>query len=158
MNAIPLSKTKIETKLAIIRESLSELQSLVSKTNKESFVSSKDQTAIAEHYIRRALEAVFDIANHVLSRFPFSPGKRPFTYKEMAIALGDKGVVDKEFADRTLMKMAGYRNRLIHFYDEVTSEELFNVICDQLSDFDTFAKAIVKLINDPQKLGLIIED
>lgn len=47
----------------------------------------------------RALEAVFDIGNHILSRVPEA--------------------VPESFARENLIKIAGYRNRLIHFYAEV---------------------------------------
>ena len=53
--------------------------------------------------------------------------------------------------------MAGYRNRLVHFYDEVTSEELHGIIQNQLSDLETFAKALREVIVHPERMGLMIE-
>ncbi|ACI19170.1 HepT-like ribonuclease domain-containing protein [Dictyoglomus thermophilum] len=48
--------------------------------------------------LRRPLEAVFDIGNHILSRVPEA--------------------VPETFARENLIKMAEYRNRLIHFYEK----------------------------------------
>lgn len=158
MNKIPLSKTKIETKLAIIREALSELQKIKVSNAATDFIHSKEQFAVAEHYLRRALEAIFDIANHIISRFPFSPGKRPTTYKDIALALGEKEIVDKKFSEETLIRMAGYRNRLVHFYHEVTADELFSIINKQLNDIEIFAAAIVQLMDKPNTFGLSIEE
>lgn len=118
----------------------------------------KEKFAVAGHYLRRALEAVFDIGGHIISRFAYSPGKRPKTIKEIAVALGERGVIEKDFANGPLVNMAGYRNRLVHFYDEITPKELYRIIKDDLSDLETFAKAVVKLAKNPERLDLNIEE
>lgn len=157
MTTVPLSKTKIETKLAIIREALTELEKLCS-ISKPEFIGENIHFITAEHFLRRALEAVFDIAGHILSRFPYSPGKRPITYKEIAVVLGEKHVVDNKFANESLVKMAGYRNRMVHHYSEVTKDELYDIIQTNLVDLDKFARAIVDVIENPQKVGLEISE
>lgn len=153
-----LSKIKIESKLAIIRESISELNNIITSCTKEEFVTDKDKFAISEHYLRRALEALFDIGGHIISRFPYSPSKRPKTFKEIASALGEKNIIDKKFAVDKLTKMAGYRNRLVHFYNEITKEELYQIIDKDLRDLETFAKSVIEVVKSPEKAGLEIED
>lgn len=157
MSPTPLSKTKIETKLATIRESLFELQKLGQET-REKFIKDKHNFALAEHYLRRSLEATFDIANHVISRFPYSPGQRPDTLKGIAKALGEKDIIEKKFANETLTKMAGYRNRMIHFYLELTTQELYDIIRHKLGDFEIFARAIVELLENPEKFDLTVSE
>jgi uncharacterized protein YutE (UPF0331/DUF86 family) len=156
MKRIPLSQTKIETKLAIVRQSLDELE-LLAKIKKQDFVTQKQNFPIAEHYLRRALEAIFDISGHVISRFPFSPGKRPSTYKGLALAMGEKGIISKSFAQKSLVKMAGFRNRMVHFYDEISPEELYQIIRSDLNDLAQFCTFIARLAKNPQKLGLSLE-
>lgn len=158
MYKVPLSRTKIETKLAIIREAIIELGKMGQQCSQEQFISDKEKFAIAEHYLRRALEAVFDIGGHIISRFPYSPGKRPKSIKEIAIELGKRGVVDSKFAEDKLIEMAGYRNRLVHFYEEITSKELYQIITEDLDDLETFARSVVKAVNNPEEAGLSIED
>jgi uncharacterized protein YutE (UPF0331/DUF86 family) len=155
MKKIPLSKTKIETKLAIIRESLAELEKFACMEQQE-FLADKTNFAAAEHYLRRALEALFDIAFHIISRFPFSPGRRPDTLKGVAVALGKKKVIDEGFAQGALSQMAGYRNRMVHFYDEITPEELYEIITTKLGDIETFTSAIVKVVDTPEKFELSV--
>lgn len=89
MNTVPVSKIKIESKLAIIRESLSELEGLATTEERE-FLDDKRNYAVAEHYLRRALEAVFDIAGHIVSRYPMAAGRRPSTYKGLALVMAEK--------------------------------------------------------------------
>ena len=91
----PLSRVKIESKLAIIREALQELPKTAAGCTEGEFAADIAKFAVAEHFLRRALEAVFDIGGHIISRFAYAPGKRPKTLKEIAHALGEKGVVEK---------------------------------------------------------------
>src|SRR3989344_9281665 len=102
MHKVPLSKTKIETKLAIIREAVTELSKIGQEYSQNQFINDREKFAVAEHYLRRALEAVFDIGGHIISRFPYSPGKRPKSIKEIALKLGERGVVDRKFAEDKL--------------------------------------------------------
>ena len=148
-----LSKVKIETKLAIIREALEELRKIVNSVSQEQFLADKSKFAVSEHYLRRSLEAVFEIAAHIVSRFPMSPSERPDSYKGLAKTLGRKKIVEEKFADETLVKMAGYRNRLVHEYDEITSQEMYEIITTKLADFEIFAKAVVRLVDKPEAFG-----
>ncbi len=158
MYKVPLSRTKIESKLAIVRESLVELDAIAKKMSLEDFVVDRREFAVAEHYLRRALEAVFDIAGHIISRFPYAPGKRPKTIKEIARALGEKGVVEMDFANTKLVEMAGYRNRLTHFYDEITPKELYHIIANDLPDVEMFSRCVITAMRQPERFGLTAEE
>lgn len=157
MTPVPISKTKIETKLAIMRESLLELQQ-IAKISKEDFLRDKRNYAVAEHYLRRALEAVFDISGHIASRYPMSPGKRPSTYKDLALFMGEKKIVENPFSEKVLTAMAGYRNRLVHFYDEISPEELYTILHEKLPNIETFAEAVVAVLKNPSRFGLSVAD
>lgn len=56
-----------------------------------------------------------------------------------------------------MVEMAKYRNRLVHFYAEVTFEELYKIIHENLVDFDVFLASIKNLLETPQKFGLEVE-
>lgn len=116
--------------------------------------SSESNFISAQYYLRRALEGVFHIGGHILSRLP---GKRATEYKQIAVRLGETGIVTPEFAKTKLKQMAGYRNRLTHFYADVTPEEIFGVLKNDLADIEFFLKAIRDLLEKPQKFDLSIE-
>lgn len=103
-----------------------------------------DTFAIAEHNLRYAIEAVFDICSHLLSRIP---GSKAVEYKQMAAEMAVQKIVPEGFAGDVLVKMAGYRNRLTHFYFEVSPKEMYGVIHHNLDDFETFLKHIKKHVN-----------
>ncbi len=108
----------------------------------------------AQFYLRRALEGIFHIGSHILSRIP---GGRVTEYKAIALRLGEVGIVPREYADKGLKAMAGYRNRLTHFYADVNPAELQRILKNDLGDFDTFAAAIKALLEHPEPFGLSVE-
>lgn len=108
----------------------------------------------AQLHLRYALESVFNISSHILSRLP---GGRYTEYKEMARKMGEQGIVPRTFADEVLVKMAGYRNRLTHFYAEVTARELYDILQHHLTDIETFLSYIKAVLQDPEKFALKLE-
>lgn len=145
MKKVPLNREVILDRIRVIEKSLYKL-SAFKEISLEDFKSGEN-FAIAEHYLRRALEAIFDIGNHIISRIP---GERVSSYKEIALALGRHNIVDEEFAKDRLVKMAGYRNRLVHFYSEITEEETYEIIQTRLADLEKFISFIKMLLEDPK--------
>ncbi len=136
----PIKSIPIEDRLGFIVESIVKLERL-SHIEETDFISD-DRPAIAESYLRRSLEAMFDIGRHILAK---TAGKAVVEYKQIALTLGHKGVITKEFSER-LMLMAGYRNRLVHFYHAVTDKELYQILKINLSDIKNFVKEIKTFI------------
>ncbi len=113
-----------------------------------------DGYKLAQYHLHRALEGVFNIAAHILSRIP---GAQATTYKDTALKLGEFGIVEKQFAENNLAKMANYRNRLVHFYAEITPEELYGILHNNLADFDVFLHGVKELLENSEKFGLSAE-
>ena len=130
----------IEDRLGFINKSIARLKRL-SHLDEKDFLDD-DTPAVAESYLRRSLEAVFDISRHIIAK---TAGKGTVEYKEIASALGNGGVITKQHAER-LKLMAGYRNRLVHFYHEVNDRELHSIIKNNLSDIEPFVKEIKTFI------------
>lgn len=105
----------------------------------QDFVSDPRNPAAAESYLRRALEALLDLGRHMLAK---SFGRGPAEYKEVAAALARAGVLD-EAQGALLMELAGYRNRLVHFYDEISDRELYEICSDQLGDVRSLLEALL---------------
>lgn len=93
-------------------------------------------------YLGRTLEAMFDIGGHILAK---TYGFEEIEYKAIAKQLGERGIVTRELSD-ILGRMAGYRNRMVHFYKEVTPEELYTIVAHQLGDIERFNKEIVSFV------------
>jgi uncharacterized protein YutE (UPF0331/DUF86 family) len=96
----------------------------------------------AESYLRRALEALLDTGRHVLAK---GFGKAAVEYKEIASGLKECGIIDND-TEKILHDLAGYRNRMVHFYDEITDDELYGICSRQLTDIELIAGAISRFI------------
>jgi len=107
------------------------------------FHSNSDNFRIAFYDLHRTLEAVMDIGTHILSRIP---GARPASYKDIPRLLEKNKIIPAEFAMNSLSKMAGYRNRMVHFYGEITEKEIYDIIQEELQDFYTFLSHINKIV------------
>lgn len=152
MKKQPLEKDTIIKRINGIQREIVELQKLGMQSLGE--FSAKDGYKLAEYHLHHALEGVFHIASHILSRIP---GGQATEYAESARKLGEFDLVDKEFANTILVKMAKYRNRIVHFYAEITSEEYYDIIKNHLDDFDTFLSAIKNVLEYPEQFGLEME-
>jgi len=153
MVILKLKKESIIPRIDGIARDIEKLKKFA-KRPLEEFKNNEDLFALSQFYLRQALEGVFHIGEHILSRLN---GGRATEYKEIARLLGEKKIVPKVFADIKLKAMAGYRNRLTHFYAEVTPDELYSVVNNNLKDFDIFLKAVKDVLEHPANFGLEIE-
>ena len=96
----------------------------------DEFVSDRRNIGAAESSLRRAIEALLDIGRHLLAKVY---GDAVTEYKSIAVALEKRKVLNQQAA-RDLRIIAGYRNRMVHFYHEITTEELYDICSNQLQD------------------------
>jgi uncharacterized protein YutE (UPF0331/DUF86 family) len=108
----------------------------------ETFRADPRNVAAAESYLRRALEALFDLGRHILGK---GFGRAISEYKEISRALVQQKVMSEENG-RTLNKIAGYRNRMVHYYQEISSQELYEILTHDLKDIEDLFSVILKWI------------
>jgi uncharacterized protein YutE (UPF0331/DUF86 family) len=148
MTGAPIRAVIVAEKISFIREMVEAVRRLP-LTSYDEFAADFRNAGAAESYLRRALEALFDLGRHVLAKgFAMAPGE----YKEIASALVEQDVLSKE-EGRLLRIMAGYRNRMVHFYHEIGAEELYNICRNDLSDIESISDAFVKWLRvNPDKI------
>lgn len=125
-------------KAAYIRTVLGELRALPLSDLGE-FLSDSRTPAAAESYLRRALEGLLDLCRHVLTK-GFAEGA--LEYKQMASRLAANAVISGD-AEARFVRMAGYRNRMVHFYDEISAEELFRICTTDSGDVERVLEEIL---------------
>lgn len=131
----------IEDRLAQIRTSSARLMKM-QKLTREQFIANPDHYALAAHHLRRTLESMFGIGRHIIAKKGFG---KPDIYSQIFELLGQNSVISPEFS-RQIKGMAGYRNRLVHEYFHITSEELYNLINTRLEDFEQFSKFVIEFL------------
>ncbi|SPD74038.1 conserved hypothetical protein [uncultured Desulfobacterium sp.] len=108
-----------------------------------SFIADKRNIWAAESCLRRALEALMDLGRHILAK---GFGRGVSEYKEIAAGLVAAGIFGPDEGDK-LRTLAGYRNRMVHFYQEISDKELFEICSSQLSDITCVTDAIREWIS-----------
>ncbi len=153
MKTLPLRKESLIPRIDGITRNIEKLRVLGSYSVEE-FEKESDTYDLAQHHLRLALEGVFHIGSHILSRLP---GKRPTSYKDIASRLGETGIIDRMFAQHQLAQMAGYRTRLTHFYHDITPKEIYDIVQNNLTDIETFLTAVRTLLQNPSPFNLTVE-
>ena len=95
-----------------------------------------------ERYLEIALECVLDIGEMIISREGF---RKPETYREVIEILGEKGILPEKLAKK-FAEAAKFRNLLVHMYAEVDVEIVYEILQNNLGDFDEFAKHIARYL------------
>ncbi len=134
--------TLVSQRLELIDFWLTNLKKL-SCLSYEEFTSSNLNSAAAESYLRRSLEAVFDIGRHILAKT--GNIEMAGEYKSIAQGLAGNNFVSNALGKK-LVQMAGYRNRMVHFYSMVTEKELYDILLDNLGDIEQFTVEIKKTV------------
>lgn len=148
----PLEREAILPRIDGIRKNIKKLEAL-SQLPLEKF-SQGDPFDLAQHHLRLALEGIFHISSHILSRLP---GGRTTEYKEMASKMGELGIVPKEFSQNVMVPMAGLRNILVHNYSDIKPERLYDIVKNHRPDIEQFLQHIKALLKNPEKLGLKLD-
>ncbi len=139
-----INRELVRGHLVLIAEYLEGLKKL-SQLSEEEFLDDERNPAAAESFLRRGLEAIFDIGRHIVAKT--GGVEMASEYQSIAEGLGKKRVVDSELS-RTLFQMAGYRNRLVHMYHMIGSKELLAIINDHLGDIEKFIAQVNEYLDD----------
>ncbi|MDI6823631.1 MAG: DUF86 domain-containing protein [Bacillota bacterium] len=112
-----------------VRTSVARLRKLAT-LSREEFRAGPDNYAIAEHHLRRGLQALLDMGRHIVVK---SGWGNPSRYRDVFRLLEQGGVLDAQFRSK-VEGIAGYRNRLVHDYAEITEEEMWQILRTRLDD------------------------
>jgi len=135
-------------KLALLDAMIAGIKTLP-LSNPQAFAADPRDVAAAESYVRRALEALLDLGRHILGK---GLGQGALEYKQVAVALRREGLLD-EHAGAALVEMAGYRNRLVHLYDEVGAAELYEICTHRVDDIREIQDQLLAwLRTNPQRV------
>jgi uncharacterized protein YutE (UPF0331/DUF86 family) len=128
----------VADRLALVAGCLTDLRALP-QSSLDEFLADRRNAFAAEALLRRALEALFDTARHMLAA---AYGIGALEYRQVADLAAEKGLVTDEELSERFRLMAGYRNRLTHHYEDVTPQELYGIVASELGDLDSMADAL----------------
>jgi len=110
----------------------------VHELGREEFLSDEVAQAAATRWLQTSIEAIVDIANHIIAREGLGV---PRAYSETIEILTREGVLPADRRD-AFLAMVRFRNRVVHIYDDVSADEIWRIIDEDLGDFDAFISVI----------------
>ena len=137
-----LDKEKIYSKIQIIEDNIKKLEEL--KTfSLENFMKDFRNIESAKHLFQRAIEAMVDIAMHIIARLRLLT---PSSSVEAIKILVENKIIPSENQER-YYQMIKFRNRLVHFYHKIDTNELYQILQNNLSDFKKFLRDIQSILS-----------
>lgn len=122
-------------RLALVETCVSDLRRLA---RPEKIVSDLREQRFVEHTLQIAIQAALDAASHIVSDERLGEAR---TNRELFQLLGKAGWLPSALV-ATLSNMAGFRNVLVHGYQEVDLAVVKEVVERRLDDLLKFVQAI----------------
>ena len=97
---------------------------------------------IIERTLQMMIETCVDIAGHIIADKEF---RIPKSYADTFKVFREEKILDNKLS-AALRKMAKFRNIVVHHYDKVDAEIVTAILKNDLSDFISYKKAIIQLI------------
>ena len=130
------------TDAALAAKKLAQIESCVSDLRRlariDAIASDLREQRFVEHTLQIAIQAALDVASHIVSDRRLG---EPRTNRELFDLLERDGWIDAPLA-ATLRNMAGFRNVLVHGYDDVDRAVVRDVLEHHLGDLDGFVAAV----------------
>lgn len=125
----------VAKKLAAIESGLADLRRLARPDLLETDLL---QRRFVEHTLQITIQAALDVASHVVSDERLG---EPKTNRDLFALLAQAGWIEAALRD-SLARMAGFRNVLVHGYDDVNLGVVRDVLERRLVDLERFAAAV----------------
>ena len=123
------------------RKSVARLQKLKNLGQKK-FLSDPDKIGSAKYHFIVAIESSIDMCSHIISQNSY---RAPEDYADTFKVMGEEGAFDEEFSEE-LIKMAKFRNRLVHLYWEIDDARIYQILEEHLEDFKRYIDAIARFL------------
>ena len=125
----------VAKKLAFIETCVRELQTLA---RPERIADDLREERFVEHTLQLAIQAALDVGSHIVSDARLG---EPETSRDVFRLLGRAGVVPTDLS-RRLEQMTGFRNVVVHLYQDVDLGIVRDVVENHLGDLLEFVAAV----------------
>ena len=134
-----VNRSLIRKKLSQIEEHIRRIKNLP-QLNYEEFIKNTVVQDVFLFNITQAIQKCVDIALHIVSDEGWGI---PSTQREAFEILYEKGIIPQEWLEK-FTKMIGFRNRIIHEYEELNLEIVYQVYKSGIEDVEKFCMLIIE--------------
>lgn len=137
-----VDRERLQSKIAYIREQETAIQSLLSARSKEEILGDPWLVRGLKYAMQTAIEALIDISYHVAARvFRHAAADA----RDALRVLRENGLIGEEDLER-YTSMVGFRNRVVHGYQQVSAERVYELASRELGDLERFIEQVLPLL------------
>ena len=137
-----IDRDRILSKIAFIREQLTSIKTLLAEKSKEEILSNPWLVKGLKYSLQTAVEAMVDMAYHISAKkYDHAPSEA----RDALRVLAEGGLISQKDLP-VYGAMIGFRNRVVHGYQEVTAERIYEIARNELGDFEKYIRQISILL------------
>lgn len=133
---------KVRAKIQIIEENVRRLEALQARAHDE-FIGDFLALEAAKHLLQVSIEAMLDIGAHLTARLRL---KTPRDGAQVFQRLVQEGLLPADHVP-TYTRMVKFRNLLVHLYQEVDAEQVYQIVQKELGDFRMFIADVWAIVH-----------
>lgn len=137
-----MNPREIQVKIDIILDNLEKLKVVKAKTY-DDFISDFRNVDSALHRLQTSIQALLDIGSYIIANLGL---RTPNTNAEIIEVLSEAGCISKE-ESKTFIKMSQFRNRIVHLYNKIDTQMLYDILLNELDDIKVFYTCLLKIID-----------
>ncbi|MBI5195541.1 MAG: DUF86 domain-containing protein [Nitrospirae bacterium] len=128
----------------VVTRLLTEMEQAVGKLNvlsslsQDEFLSDSKYYDSAKYNLIVAVESLIDLCNHIIAQKRLG---KPEDYGDILRIAGKELTLNADFI-KSLEKMAKFRNLIVHLYWKTDNAEVYNILKNNLGDFDKIKKSL----------------
>lgn len=114
----------------------------IQKVNKKSFLVDYHYYGLAERYFQLAIEVILDVGKLMII---YQNLRRPEDNQDIFTVLIDEKILSSKFVEK-FSGIAGFRNILVHDYEKIDREIVYEKLQKNLEYFKDFKKSVLKFL------------
>lgn len=136
-----MRKEDIQSKLDIIPENLEKIK-ILQTMDYEEFISDFRNIDSALHRLQTSFQALVDIGGYIIASLGL---RTPGSSGEVIDILVEHDLLNKERRDQYIT-MIQFRNRIVHFYNNVDLKILYQILQEELVDIKELYQRLILVI------------
>jgi uncharacterized protein YutE (UPF0331/DUF86 family) len=136
-----MKQSEIQSKIDVIVNNLEKLYNFKAKSYEEFIADFRNIDSVL-YRLQTSIQALLDIGSYIIASLGL---KTPNTNAEVIEVLTERGYMPENRAE-TYIKMIQFRNRVVHLYNDVDTNTLYDILVNELGDIKELYENLLKII------------
>jgi uncharacterized protein YutE (UPF0331/DUF86 family) len=139
-----MDKDFVKEKLNLITRDLERLKEFSGMTFSE-IAGDFLKYAALKNILMEIIGRAIDVNEHLIAELSGAKTEAPKTYRQTFSILGEISVLPKEFSEE-ISKSAGFRNAIVHEYNNLDKSEIYHTVDDAISQYAKYCEYILNYL------------